>query len=137
LGLTLRTSQLLELISRCSAISNLTSDNYGGLRPAGKLDGGLRLRCDCRLITLVACFNFTNLATARATLRGREIGLRKCVGATRRQLIAQFLSEALLTALIALVLALAFVEILLPAYSVFLDRRIEFDYTTDWLLFTA
>jgi putative ABC transport system permease protein len=137
LGLTMRTSQLLELHLTPFRDIHLTSDNYGGLRPAGSLTAVYGFAAIAVLIILVACFNFTNLATARATLRGREIGLRKCVGATRQQLIAQFLGEALLTALIALVLALAFVEILLPAYSVLLDRRIEFDYATDWLLFTG
>jgi putative ABC transport system permease protein len=137
LGLTVRTSQLVEFHLTPFRDIHLTSDNYGGLRPAGSLTAVYGFAAIAVLIILVACFNFTNLATARATLRGREIGLRKCVGATRQQLIAQFLGEALLTALIALVLALAFVEILLPAYSVFLDRRIEFDYATDWLLFTG
>jgi putative ABC transport system permease protein len=137
LGLTVRTSQLVEFHLTPFRDIHLTSDNYGGLRAAGSLTAVYGFAAIAVLIILVACFNFTNLATARATLRGREIGLRKCVGATRQQLIAQFLGEALLTALIALVLALAFVEILLPAYSVFLDRRIEFDYATDWLLFTA
>jgi len=137
LGLAMRTSQLLELHLTSFRDIHLTSDNYGGLRAAGSLTAVYGFGAIAVLIILVACFNFTNLATARATLRGREIGLRKCVGATRQQLIAQFLGEALLTALIALVLALAFVEILLPAYSVFLDRRIEFDYATDWLLFTG
>jgi putative ABC transport system permease protein len=137
LGLTVRTSQLVEFHLTPFRDIHLTSDNYGGLRAAGSLTAVYGFAAIAVLIILVACFNFTNLATARATLRGREIGLRKCVGATRQQLIAQFLGEALLTALIALVLALAFVEILLPAYSVFLDRRIEFDYATDWLLFTG
>ena len=57
------------------------------------------------LILLVACFNFMNLATARAMLRAREIALRKTMGASRGQLIVQFLGEAVLMALLALVLA--------------------------------
>ena len=76
------------------------------------------------LILLVACFNFMNLATARAMLRAREIALRKTMGASRRQLIVQFLGEAVLMALMALVLALALVEILLPAFGGFLQRPI-------------
>jgi putative ABC transport system permease protein len=84
------------------------------------------------LLMLVACFNFMNLATARATLRAREIALRKTVGARRRQLVAQFLGEAVLMAVVALALALAMVEILLPTFDGFLERPIAFNYLTDW-----
>lgn len=56
-------------------------------------------------IVLIACFNFINLSTARATKRAKEVGLRKVVGAFRNQLIAQYLSESVLIALIALILA--------------------------------
>jgi putative ABC transport system permease protein len=84
------------------------------------------------VILLAACFNFTNLATARATMRAREIGLRKCVGASRLQIATQFLGESVLMALVALVFALAAVEILLPTYDRFLERPIEFSYFRNW-----
>lgn len=86
------------------------------------------------VILLAACFNFTNLATARAMMRAREIGLRKCVGARRTQVAAQFLGESVVTALVALVIALAAVEILLPAYDSFLARPIALYYLADWPL---
>ncbi|MGC4021076.1 MAG: ABC transporter permease [Cyclobacteriaceae bacterium] len=57
-------------------------------------------------IVLIACFNFVNLSTARATKRAKEVGLRKTVGAFRNQLISQYLSESVLTSLIALTMAL-------------------------------
>lgn len=57
-------------------------------------------------IILIACFNFINLSTARATKRAKEVGMRKAVGAHKNQLIGQFLSESMLTALFALALAL-------------------------------
>ncbi|HVW73065.1 MAG TPA: ABC transporter permease [Rhizomicrobium sp.] len=84
------------------------------------------------LILLVACFNFMNLATARASLRAREISLRKTLGATRRQLIVQFLGESLLMAMIALLLALALVEVLLPVFGAFLHKPIQLHYLSDW-----
>jgi putative ABC transport system permease protein len=84
------------------------------------------------LIQLVACFNFTNLATARATMRAREVSLRKVMGAMRRQLVIQFLGESLLMSLLALLVALAFVEILLPSFDQFLGRPITFHYLADW-----
>jgi len=88
------------------------------------------------LILLVACFNFMNLATARAMLRAREIALRKTLGASRGQLIAQFLGEAVLMSVLGLVLAFAVVEILVPAFDNFLQRPIRLHYT-DWRLLLA
>ncbi|MGH6878266.1 MAG: ABC transporter permease, partial [Rhizomicrobium sp.] len=86
------------------------------------------------LILAIAGFNFTNLATARAMTRAREMSLRKVVGAKRVQLIVQFLAESVLTALLALTLALTALEILLPAYDGFLDRPIAFSWLPDWPL---
>ena len=84
------------------------------------------------LILLVACFNFMNLATARAMMRAREIALRKTVGAKRGQLILQFLGESVLMALLALVLALALVEMLLPAFDSFMQRPLGLDLHSGW-----
>src|SRR3954469_8857312 len=86
------------------------------------------------LILFVACFNFMNLATARGLLRAREIALRKTHGANRGQLIVQFLGEAVLMALLSLVLALALVEVLAPVFGRFLQHPIALDYASDWLL---
>ncbi|HYD14542.1 MAG TPA: ABC transporter permease [Allosphingosinicella sp.] len=80
------------------------------------------------LILGIACVNFVNLTTARATQRAREVALRKVLGAMRRQLIAQFLGEAVLMAFVALLLALALVELTLPALSAFLDDRLTLVY---------
>jgi putative ABC transport system permease protein len=116
---------------------HLTSDNYGGMKPPGSWTTVYGFAIIGFLIMIVACFNFMNLATARATLRAREISLRKAVGATRSQLIVQFLGEALLMALFSFVVALALVEVLLPAYNSFLDRHITFDYLYDWSFLLA
>ena len=86
------------------------------------------------LILFVACFNFMNLATAQASLRGREIAMRKAHGANRAQLIIQFLGEAVLTALLSLVLALALVEILQPAFGRLLGHPVAIHYDGAWLL---
>ncbi len=65
-------------------------------------------------IFLLACVNFVNLSTARAELRKKEIGVRKALGAFRKQLFAQFMVEALLTAVIVLVIAFAATSMLQP-----------------------
>jgi putative ABC transport system permease protein len=80
------------------------------------------------LILAMACINFTNLATARASQRAREVALRKVLGATRRQLMTQFIGESVLLATIAMLLALAVVEIALPWFSNFLDADLQLHY---------
>jgi putative ABC transport system permease protein len=80
------------------------------------------------LILGMACVNFTNLATARASQRAREVALRKVLGANRKQLITQFMAESVLIAGIAMLLALALVELLLPAFSSFLEASLRMHY---------
>ncbi len=77
-------------------------------------------------ILLLACVNFTNLATARASRRAREVGLRKAVGGNRGMLAWQFLSESLLICLLALLLALFLVWIFLPLFSGFFNSNLSF-----------
>lgn len=74
-------------------------------------------------ILVIACINFMNLATARATKRAKEIGLRKVVGSTRGHLIAQFFSEALLLTLGALAISFALLYLLLPAFNLFTGKE--------------
>ncbi len=80
------------------------------------------------LILVMACINFTNLSTARAGQRAREVALRKVMGASRGQLIAQFLGESLLVAAIAMLVALAIVELSLPPLSAFLKADLALSY---------
>ncbi|HEV2818624.1 MAG TPA: ABC transporter permease [Allosphingosinicella sp.] len=80
------------------------------------------------LILGMACVNFTNLATARASQRAREVALRKVLGANRKQLITQFLAESVLIAAIAMLVALAMVELLLPSLAHFLDADLAMRY---------
>lgn len=66
------------------------------------------------LVLLIACINFMNLSTARSAERGKEVGIRKTIGALRSQLRLQFLGEAILLSMIALVIALVLVSLVLP-----------------------
>ena len=68
-------------------------------------------------ILAVACINFMNLATARSARRAKEVGLRKVVGAGRKQLIGQFLGESLLISFLALLIAVGLVWLLLPVFN--------------------
>ncbi|MBD3166510.1 FtsX-like permease family protein [bacterium] len=86
------------------------------------------------LILGIACINFMNLATARSAQRAKEVGLRKVVGARRRQLIGQFLGEAVLLSLLAMILAIGIVELVMPIYNDFTDKQLAL---TDRPLLTA
>lgn len=83
------------------------------------------------LILVVACINFVNLATARAMSRAREVAMRKVVGATRGQLVRQHLGEAVLTALVALFVAIALVELALAPFNAFLHKELRLDLLGD------
>jgi len=69
------------------------------------------------IVLIIACVNYVNLATARATARSKEVGVRKTFGADRRQLIMQFLGESYLLTSASLLLSLAFVRLLLPVFD--------------------
>lgn len=79
-------------------------------------------------ILLIAAINFMNLATARASKRMREIGVRKVVGASKTALILQFLGESVLLSTIAFLLAISFVQLLLPTFNEITFKSIEISY---------
>ncbi len=83
-------------------------------------------------VLLLACVNFVSVSTARAPRRSREIGLRKVLGAQRRQLTAQFLFESVLFALVALSVALVVVHFTLPLCSAILGYDLTYDAVTHW-----
>jgi putative ABC transport system permease protein len=78
------------------------------------------------IVLLIACINYVNLITARAMKRSKEISLRKIVGAGKAELFMQFLSESLLTFLIALVLATAIIYLVMPLYNNISGKNIVF-----------
>lgn len=69
------------------------------------------------LILCIACINYTNMSTAAATRRSKEVAMRKVAGATKRQLVLQFVGESFLLAIIALLLSFGLLEILLPLFN--------------------
>jgi putative ABC transport system permease protein len=86
-------------------------------------------------ILLIACFNYINLATARASRRLKEVGLRKSLGALRRMLIAQFLGESLIVTFIAALIAVLLAWIALPSFRTLVESPLSFSILPDpWMV---
>jgi len=85
------------------------------------------------LVLLVASVNFINLSSARSSKRGKEVGIRKVVGADMHQVSSQFLTESVLYTFFAMIIALGALEITLPHMQEFLNKPMEFDiFQTPW-----
>jgi len=82
-------------------------------------------------ILLIACINFMNLSTAKATRRIREVGIKKAIGAGRRTLIAQYLGESLTMTLLALIIAVLAIDLMLPVFNTLTGKYLvlHFDMT--------
>ena len=95
------------------------------------------------LIVVIAAINFMNLATAQASRRAKEVGIKKIGGSTRGILITQFLSESLILAFFSLIFALIFIKLSLPYFNNLLGTRLVLDLFAAWytipvlLLFTV
>ncbi len=78
------------------------------------------------IILIVACINYMNLATARSSKRAKEVGLRKVIGARRKQLIFQFLSESFILSFLSLLVAIGIVYLFLPAFNTLTQKQLLF-----------
>jgi putative ABC transport system permease protein len=87
------------------------------------------------LVLLMACFNFINLSTARATRRALEVCVRKTFGAGRGRLITQFLTESIIYSLLSMILAVILMELVLPYFNQLTQRELAINYfTSTWML---
>ncbi|MFB3133916.1 MAG: ABC transporter permease [Rhodothermales bacterium] len=111
----------LQPVSEIHLHSHLDAE----LEPNGNVTYVYLFTAIALFILLIACFNFMNLATARATKRAREVGLRKVLGAERKQLVGQFLGESTLLTLVALVFAAMLAELFLPAFNTLAGKELQ------------
>ncbi len=87
-------------------------------------------------VLLIACINFMNLSTARSERRAREVGVRKVMGAFRKQVIFQFLCEAMLLTFISLLLGIFLAVIALPALNHYTGKSLTFDLS-NWQMWLS
>ncbi len=114
---------------------HLHSDLDGELAPTNNVKNIFLFSTIAFLILIIACINYMNLATARSTQRGKEVAIRKVVGALRHHLVKQFYGESFIFLILALILALGLVQILLPAFSSFVERDLSFSMLNNPALF--
>ncbi len=109
--------------------------------PVNGVSGGSKsaysyiLTCIAVFILVIACINFINLAVAQSLRRSKEIGIRKVVGGTRRQLIRQFLAESFLVSLIAFAFALVLTITVLPYFNELANKKLSLSYLSDGYLY--
>lgn len=99
--------------------------NYENGKQAGGRIGYVKLFAVIALLVLaIACINFTNLSTAKATTRLKEVGVKKAIGASRKGLMIQYMGESLLVSFLALWLAILFMLIVLPGFNEMMQKQI-------------
>jgi putative ABC transport system permease protein len=114
---------------------HLSSVSLGDLEPKGNIVyvyffGGVGL-----FILMIACINFMNLSTARATGRAKEVGLRKTLGSLREQMIGQFLAESMIYSMIAVAIALAACYVLLPSFNILSGKELGMEiFAEPWFI---
>jgi putative ABC transport system permease protein len=110
----------LDMATRRDGVTNASNPVYSYLL------SGIAI-----FILVIACINFVNLTVARSLKRAKEIGVRKVVGGSRRQLMAQFLGESMLLSLAAFVLAVVEVRLVLPVFNSLANKSLELSYLLD------
>jgi putative ABC transport system permease protein len=114
-----------------SAFAMKFSDNYlqntfnHGARVGGRYEYVKLFSLIAIFILVIACINFMNLSTAKASGRMKEVGIKKVVGAERSQLIIQFLSESLLMAIFTMIVAIVVAWLLLPQFNLLTGKDIK------------
>jgi putative ABC transport system permease protein len=114
----------------------LFADNYlyskyeNGVQSGGRIEYVRMFSIVAVFILIIACINFMNLSTARASRRLKEVGVRKVIGAGRRTLILQYLSESLLMAFLSLAVALLFISLFLPIFNAITTKDIKLEWNT-------
>jgi putative ABC transport system permease protein len=108
-------------------------ENNFGMAESGNIQYVMILGSIGVFILLIACINFMNLTTAKASQRAGEVGVRKSLGASRGNLIRQFLGESMAIVFIAMIVAMGLVQVMLPLFNVMTEKTLEL--TSDNLLY--
>ena len=118
----------------------LKSDFDFEIQPMSSMQGVLAFAFLALMVLFIATINYVNLATARSSQRGAEVGIRKTLGADKSQLIKQFFGESAVLTILSMALALVLVELFKDPFFAVMGQHIEFSLFTDpaaWMLLIA
>jgi len=124
----------VELFSQPLNDIYLKSDFAYDFTFRGDLNSVITFSAIALLVLLIACINFMNLTTARSSNRAKEIGLRKVVGARRKNVISQFFSESIFMSVLSFIIALTVVVLLLPKFNELAGKELSFHSIFDPLI---
>jgi putative ABC transport system permease protein len=115
------------------------SDRYlynhfeNGVQSGGRIEYVKLFSVIAIFILVIACINFMNLSTAKASRRLKEVGIKKVVGASRQSLILQYIGESMLMAFASLLIAIMLVALLLPAFKETTGKDLSLQFNTDFI----
>ncbi len=119
--------------------SYLYNNGKGGVYESGRIDLVRLFGWIGGFILLVACVNFMNLSTAKSERRAKEVGVRKVIGANRRSLVFQFLTESILISIFSLVVSILIIIIALPYFNALVSKNLSISFlaASTWLYLLA
>ena len=133
----IKTSQTTKLTMEKLTDIHLKSHLDDEIEPEGSMTRVYIFSIIAIFILLIACINYMNLSTARSTLRAKEIGVRKVIGAQRQEIIRQFLGESILITWVALILAMVLTWLLLPYINSLEHLNLSFKSLFRWNILTG
>jgi putative ABC transport system permease protein len=125
----------MSLFLRRYSDKYLYSKYENGVQVGGRIEYVRLFSFTAIFILAIACINFMNLATARASKRTKEVGIKKVVGARRGSLIFQYMTESMLTTLLSMVIAIVGVLLLLPAFNEITGKTLRLNINTSLILY--
>ncbi len=108
-----------------------------GLNGNGSISNVFIFSAIAIIVLIVACINFINLVTAKASIRGKEIGMRKVLGADKKHIIWQFWGETLVLSIVAFVLAFVLALIILPYFNILADKHLTINFRSPALILSS
>ena len=123
-----------SLFTRKFSDSYLKGNYENGVQSGGRITYVKLFSLIAILVLIIACINFMNLSTARVSRRFKEIGIKKTIGGTKKNLVVQFLVESLFLTLLSLVVAIILVILLIPAFNFITGKELGLQFTMNDVL---